>query len=84
MCEGDINGSERDSTAYKTDNARQTNELCAENGSIFAFMPNLPPSGNEAVLQENMKIGEKIKELVEEGKIELKVDKNFNMSAVEK
>ena len=52
--------------------------------AFFAFMPNLPSSGNEAILQENMKIGEKIKELVEEGKIELKVDKNFNMSAVEK
>ena len=52
--------------------------------AFFAFMPNLPASGNEAVLQENMKIGQKIKELVEEGKIELEVDKNFNMSAVEK
>jgi hypothetical protein len=52
--------------------------------AFFAFMPNLPPSGNEAVLQENIQIGKKIKELLEEGKIELKVDKNFNMSAVEK
>ena len=52
--------------------------------AFFAFMPNLPPSGNEAVLQENIKIGKQIKELLEEGKIELKVDKNFNMSAVEK
>lgn len=52
--------------------------------AFFAFMPNLPPSGSEAVLQENIQIGKKIKELLEEGKIELKVDNNFNMSAVEK
>ncbi len=49
--------------------------------AFFAFMPNLPQSGNEAVLQENVEIGRQIKSLLDEGKIDLKVDKDFNLSA---
>ena len=51
--------------------------------AFFAFMPNLPQSGNEAGLQQNIEIGKQIKKLVDEGKIALRVDKNFNVSAIE-
>ena len=52
--------------------------------AFFAFMPNLPSSGNEAVLQENIETGKQIKSLIDDGEIELKIDKNFNLSVIKK
>ena len=51
--------------------------------AFFAFMPNMPRPGNDAVLQENIRIGKQIKELVDEGKVTLEVDENFRISAAE-
>lgn len=51
--------------------------------AFFAFMPNMPRPGNDAVLQANIQIGKQIKKLVDEGKIALKVDENFRVTATE-
>ena len=47
------------------------------------FMPNLPadPKHTEAY-NENLKVGETIKRLVDEGKISLKFDKDFKLNII--
>jgi len=47
------------------------------------LMPNLPPDPKHtSAYNENLKVGEKIKRLVDEGKISLKFDKNFKLNII--
>ena len=52
--------------------------------AFMAHMPGLPGSGNDADLQANIEIGRKIKSLIDDGKIQLEVDKDFKIKAVDK
>jgi len=45
--------------------------------AFMLFMPKLPSSGNEAVYQDNLEIGRKIKRLVDQNKIQMTIDKDF-------
>ena len=47
------------------------------------FMPNIPasPEHNKAYA-DNLEVGHTIKRLVDEGKISLKFDKNFNLDVI--
>ena len=49
------------------------------------LMPNLPasPEHNKAY-DDNLEVGRKIKRLVDEGKINLKFDKNFKLEVITK
>ena len=45
------------------------------------FIPNLPTSSeHDKAYDDNLEVGRKIKRLVDEGKIRLKFDKNFNLA----
>ena len=50
--------------------------------AFMAFMPRMPDDPkNDRIWEDNVKVGEKIKKLVDEGKIRLGAfDKNFNLS----
>ena len=52
--------------------------------AFMAHMPGLPGSGNEAELQANVEIGRQIRSLIDDGKIQLEVDKDFKIKAVDK
>jgi hypothetical protein len=50
--------------------------------AFTAFMPSMPDDPkNDRIWEDNLEVGEKIKKLVDEGKIRLgKFDANFNLS----
>ena len=52
--------------------------------AFMAFCPGLPGSGNDADLQANIEIGRTIKSLIDDGKIQLEVDKDFKIKVFDK